>query len=80
MALVVGFLDRLLESLLKTGLRLIEHVLKPLGRSVLVPLRLMTAAIHKKLFGSKTAVFMFLNKDLNDIMIKASISRTLTSW
>ena len=48
-----GFLDRLLWSLLKSGLPLMKNVLKPLAKSVLVPLGLITAAwatdgvIHK---------------------------------
>ena len=48
-----GFLGRLLGPLLKTGLSLIENVLKPLARRVLIPLGLTAAAttdaaIHKK--------------------------------
>ena len=37
------FLGRFLGPLLKTGLPLIENVIKPLAKSVLVPLRLNTA-------------------------------------
>ena len=49
-----GFLGKLLGSLLKTGLPLIKRVIKPLAKSVLIPLELTTAAsaadarIHKK--------------------------------
>ena len=49
-----GFLGRLLGPLLKTGLPLIKNVIKPLAKSVLVPLGLTAAAsaadagIHKK--------------------------------
>ena len=49
-----GFLGRLLGSLLKTGLPLIKNVIKPLAKSVLIPLGLTAAAsaadagIHKK--------------------------------
>ena len=47
-----GYLDRLLGPLLKTSLRLMRKVLKPLANSVLIPLGLKTAAvdrgIHKK--------------------------------
>ena len=49
-----GFLGRLLGSLPKTGLPLIKNVIKPLGKSVLIPLGLTAAAsaadagIHKK--------------------------------
>ena len=49
-----GFLGRLLDPLLRTGLPLIKSVIKPLAKSVLVPLGLTAAAsaadagIHKK--------------------------------
>ena len=49
-----GLLSRLLGPLLKTGLQLIKDVIKPLAKSVLVPLGLTAAAsaaeagIHKK--------------------------------
>ena len=49
-----GFLGRLLGPLLKTGLPLIKNVIKPLAKSVLIPLGLTGAAsaadfeIHKK--------------------------------
>ena len=49
-----GFLGRLLGPLLKTGLPLIENVIKPLAKSVLIHLGLTAAAsvadagIHKK--------------------------------
>ena len=52
------FLGRLLGPLLKTGLPLIGNVLKPLAKSVLIPLGLTAAAsatdagIHKEMFGS----------------------------
>ena len=53
-----GFLGRLLDPLLKTGLPLIKNVIKPLPKSVLIPLGLTAAAsaadaeIHKKVLGS----------------------------
>ena len=53
-----GFLGRLLGPLLKTGLPLISNVIKPLTKSVLIPLGLTAAAsaadarIHKKILGS----------------------------
>ena len=53
-----GFLGTLLGPLLKTGLLLIKHVIKPLAKSVLIPLGLTAAAssadagIHKKILGS----------------------------
>ena len=48
-----GFLGRLLSPLLKTGLPLIKNVIKPLAKSILIPLGLTAAAaaiagIHKK--------------------------------
>ena len=48
-----GFLGRLLDPLLKRGLPLIKNVIKPLAKSVLIPLGLTAAAsaadtgIHK---------------------------------
>ena len=48
------FLGRLLGPLLKTGLPLMKNVIKPLAKSVLIPLGLTAAAsaadtgIHKK--------------------------------
>ena len=39
-----GFLGRLLGPLLKTGLPLIKNVIKPLAKSVLIPLGLTEAA------------------------------------
>ena len=53
-----GFLGRLLGPLLKTGLPLIKNVIKPLAKSVLIPLGLTAAAsaadagIYKKIMGS----------------------------
>ena len=46
-----GFLGKLLGPLLKAGLPLIKNVIKPLAKSVLIPLGLTAAAeagIHKK--------------------------------
>ena len=69
-----GFLGRHLRSLLKTGLPLIGNVLKPLTKSVLIPLRLKAAAsatdaaIHKKMFGSGNTTLIISNKEMNDIM------------
>ena len=53
-----GFLSKFLGRLLKTGLPLIKSVIKPLAKSVLIPLGLTAAAsaadagIHKKILGS----------------------------
>ena len=52
-----GFLGRLIGPFLKTGLPLISNVIKPLAKSLLIPLGLTAAAsedagIHKKFLGS----------------------------
>ena len=69
------FLGRILGPLLKTGLPLMKHVLKPLAKSVLVPLGLTAAAaaatdaaIHKKMFWSDGTTIIILNEVMNDIM------------
>ena len=70
----VGFFDKLLRPLLKTGFSLIRTTLKPLAKSVLIPIELMAAtsatdaAIHKRLFGSGLITLIISNKDMNDIM------------
>ena len=69
-----GFLGKLLGPLLKTGLSLIKNVIKPLAKSVLIPLGLTTAAsaagagIHKKILGSGTTTLIISNKEMNDII------------
>ena len=68
------FLGRPLESLLKTGLPLIQNLLKPLAKSVLIPLGLTAAtsatdaAIHNKMFGSGMTALIMSNEEMNDIM------------
>ena len=68
-----GFLGKLTEPLIKTGLPLIGNVLKPLAKSVLVPLGLTTSAtdtaIQKKIFRSGTTTLIFSNEELNDMKI-----------
>ena len=67
-----GFLGRRLGP--KTGLSLMKDVLKPLAKSVLIPLGLTAAAsatdaaIHKKMFGSGMTTLIILNEEINDIM------------
>ena len=67
------FLGRLLEPLLKTGLLLIGNILKPLAKSVLIPLELTVAAcasnsaIQKKMVRSRTATLIISNEEMNDI-------------
>ena len=70
-----GFLGRLLGPLLKTGLPRIKYVIKPLAKSVLIPLGLTPAAsaadagIHKKILGSgKTATLIISNNEMEDII------------
>ena len=70
-----GFLGRLLGPLLKTGLPLIKNVIKPLAKSVLIPLGLTAAAsaadagIHKKILGSgNTTTLIISNDEIEDII------------
>ena len=68
-----GFLGRLLGPLLKTGLLLIKNVIKPLAKSVLIPLGLTAAAsaadagIHKKILGSGH------NRSLSSVLHNATL-------
>ena len=63
-----GFLGRFLGPLLKTGLQLMKNILKPLAKSVLIPLGLTGAAsatdeaIHKKLLGSGNTTLKVYNE------------------
>ena len=69
--LLGGFLGRLLGPLLKTGLPLIENVLKPLAKSVgltAAAAAATDAAIHKKMFGSGTTTLIISNEEMNNIM------------
>ena len=69
-----GFLGKLSEPLLKTGLPLIGNVLKLLAKSFLIPLGLSpaasatNAAIHKKMTGSGSTTLIISNEEMNDIM------------
>ena len=67
-----GILGRLLGPLLKTELPLTRNLLKPLAKSILIPLGLTAAAadaaIHKKMFGSGTRTLIILNEEMNDII------------
>ena len=67
-----GFLGRLFEPLLKTGLPLMKNVLKLLAKSVLILLGLTTsapdAAIYKKMFGSGMPTLIISNDEMNNIM------------
>ena len=72
-----GFLGRLLGALLKTGLPLIGNVLRPLAKSVLIPLGLTAtdAAIHKKMFGSGVMILIISNEEMNDTMVSGLLIR-----
>ena len=70
-----GFLGRLLGPLLKTGVPLIKNVIKPLAKSVLIPLGLTAAAsaadagIRKKILGSgSTTTLIISNDEIHDII------------
>ena len=73
-----GFLGRSLVSLQKTGLSLIKNVIKPLAKSVLIPLGLTAAAstedsgIHKKILGSgnrpSSTRLIISNDEMEDII------------
>ena len=69
-----GFLGRLLGPLLKTGLPLIKNVIKPLAKSVLIPLGLTAAAaadagMHKKIVGSENMTALIIpNNEMEDII------------
>ena len=71
-----GFLGRLLGPLLRTGLPLMKSVIKPLAKSVLVPLGLIAAAsaadarIHKKILGSghNDTTLIISNDEIEDIL------------
>ena len=70
-----GFLGRLLGPLLKTGLPLMESLIQPLAKSVLIPLRLTGAAsaadagIHKKILRSgHNTTLIISNNDMENIL------------
>ena len=67
-----GFFGRVLGPLLKTGLPLIKNAIKPLAKSVLIPLGLTAlasaadAGIHKKILGSGTTTIIISNDEMED--------------
>ena len=73
------FLSRLLGPLLKTGLILIKNVIKPLPKSVLIPLWLTASAadagIHKKILGSvhNNTTLIISNNEMEDTKITKSL-------
>ena len=68
------FIARLLSTLLKPGLSSMRNVIKPLTKSVLIPLGVTTAVsasdagIHKIILGSGTATLMISNDEMEDII------------
>ena len=66
----------MLGPLLKTGLPLIKNVIKPLAKSVLIPLGLTAAAsaadagIHKKILGSGNMTTLIISNDEIEDIIK----------
>ena len=70
------FLGRLLGPLIKTGLPLIKSVMKPLAKSVLIPLGLTAAAsaadagIHKKILrsGPNNTILIISSDEMDDIL------------
>ena len=70
------FLGRLLGPLLRTGLPLMRIVIKPLAKSVLIPLGLTAAAsaadagIHKRILGSghNNTTLIISNVEMDDIL------------
>ena len=66
-----GFIDRILGPLLKTGLPLMKNVLKPLTKSVLIPLGLTVAApgtdasVQMKMFGSGMTTLKISNEEMD---------------
>ena len=71
-----GFLGKLLGPLLRSGLPLMKSVIKPLAKSVLIPLGLTAAAsaadagIHKKILGSghNNTTLIISNDEMDDIL------------
>ena len=85
-----GFLGRLLGPLLKTRLPLIKDVIKPLAKSVLIPLVLTAAAsvadawIHKEILESgnnhpSSTTLIISNNEMEDI-IKILHSLEYSGW
>ena len=69
-----GFLGRLLGPLLKAGLPLTKNVIKPLAKSVLIPLGSTAAAsaadarIHKKICSGNMTTLIISNDEIGDLI------------
>ena len=80
-----GFLGRLLSPLLKTGLPLIKSIIKPLAKSVLLPLGLTAAAsaadagMHKKILGSghNNTTLIISNDEMDDVLKTLNLLKIL---
>ena len=83
-----GFLGKLLGPLLKTGLPLIKNVIKPLAKSVLIPLGLTAAAsaadagMHKKILesGHNNITLIISNDEMDDILKKLNLLKILVYY
>ena len=71
---------RLCKPLLKTVLPLIKNVLKPLSKSVLIPLGLAAAAAsaadatsHNNMFASGMKTLITSKEEINDILKKSGL-------
>ena len=68
------FIGTLLYQLRTSGLPLIKNVLKPLTKSVLIPLQLTAAAsaedarIQKQILGSEVTTLVISNEEMNHVM------------
>ena len=77
-----GFLGRLLGPLLKAGLPLIGNVLKPLAKSISIPLGLTAAAsatdaaIHTKMFWSGAKNLLISDEEMNIMNIIKSLEKS----
>ena len=69
-----GFLGRRIDPLLKPGLPLMKNLMKPLAKSVLIPIGLSAASpaadseIHKKILRSGTTTLIISNDETEDII------------
>ena len=81
------FIGRLLAPLRKTGLTYMKNALKPLGKTISVPLAVKAAAsaadvgIYQKHFGSATITLITWNKEIEKISWKElTLLENLVYW
>ena len=71
-----GFLGRLLGLLFKRGLPVMKNAIKPLPKSILIPLGLTAAAsaadagIHKRILGSGNTTTLIISNDEMETLLK----------